>query len=169
MHTIFLLAFSLLQTGSADAFSVQADLQGIYDEFSQTSLQFLSEADIDIFHDVMFAPDWIFVDAAGHQHTWAQEREQAVQRLTAPHRDPMVQSIQRLTLMPGGATALVNVTTTRTATDDEGRYGAKGASHTLRETTPFRDTWVMVGDRWKFKSRQQIGPVKVLVDKPEYE
>src|SRR4029077_15574458 len=103
------------------------------------------------FHDVLFAPDWVLVDAAGKQRTWAQVREEAVQALNSPRHDPMVQSIQKLTLVPGGATTLVNVTIVRNVIDDEGRYGRKGAPHTLTETTPFRDTWISVGDRWKFK------------------
>ncbi|MEP7306015.1 MAG: hypothetical protein ABJA98_10905 [Acidobacteriota bacterium] len=37
------------------------------------------------------------------------------------------------------------------------------------ERDVFRDTWIAVGDRWKVKARQQTGPTKVLVDKPEYE
>jgi ketosteroid isomerase-like protein len=169
MHTILLLTLGLLQTGSPGVFSVQADLQGLYDEISQASLQFLTETDIDDFHDVMYTPDWVVVDTKGQQHTWAELREQAVQALNVPHHDPMVQSIQKLTLVPGGATSLVNVTIVRTVIDDEGRYGKKGGSHTLTETTPFRDAWVTIGDRWKLKSRQQVGPPKVVVDKPEFE
>jgi ketosteroid isomerase-like protein len=169
MHTILLLALGLSQPNTADLVSIQADLQGLYDEISQASLQFLTETDIDDFHDVMYTPDWVFVDAAGQEHTWAQQREQAVQALTAPHHDPIVQSIQKLTLVPGGASILVNVTTVRTIVDDLGRYGAKGASHTLTETTPFRDTWIRDVDRWKVKSRQQVGQPKAVVDKPDYE
>ena len=169
MHTILLLMLGLLQSSAPDTFSVQADLQGLYDEISQASLQFLTETDVDDFHEIMYTPDWIFVDTKGQQRTWAELREQAVQALNTPHHDPMVQSIQKLTLVPGGATAVVNVTIVRTVTDDDGRYGRKGASHTLNETTPFRDAWVATGDRWKMKSRQQVGPAKVVVDKPEYE
>jgi ketosteroid isomerase-like protein len=169
MHAILLLTFGLLPAASPDAFSVQADVQGLYDEISQASLQFLSEADVDDFHDVIYTPDWTVVDSAGTQRTWAQLRAEVVQTLKTAHHDPMVQSIQKMTLSPGGATALVNVTIVRTVTDDEGRYGRKGASHTLTETTPFRDTWVTVGDRWKMKARQQVGPAKVVVDKPEFE
>jgi ketosteroid isomerase-like protein len=169
MHTLLLLAASLLQASSADVYSAQADLQGLYDEISQASLQFLTEADIDGFHQVMYTPDWVLIDAGGQQHTWSQVREQAVQALNEIHHDPMVQSIQKLTLTPGGATAVVNVTTVHTIVDDQGKYGQKGASHTLTATTPFRDTWVKDGDRWKVKSRQQTGQPKVVVDKPEYE
>jgi hypothetical protein len=169
MYTSLLLVLGLLQTGSPDAFSVQTELQGLYDEISQTSLQLVNENELDDFHDVLFAPDWVLVDAAGQRRTWTQVRQDAVQSLNSSHHDPMVQSIQKLTLMSGGATALVNVTIIRSVIDDDGRYGQKGAPHTLTETTPFRDTWISAGDRWKFKSRQQTGPPKVLVDKPEYE
>ena len=169
MHTILLLTFGFVQAGSPATFSVQADVQGLYDEISQASLQFLTESDVDDFHDVMYTPDWTVVDIAGQRHTWSQLRDQAVQALNATHHDPMVQTIQKFSLVPGGATAVVNVTVVRTVTDDEGRYGPKGASHTLNETTPYRDTWVTVSDRWKMKSRQQLGAPKVVVDKPEYE
>ena len=169
MHTILLSTFNLLQAGSPDLFSVQTDLQGLYDEISQASQQFLTESDVDDFHDVLFTPDWVIVDAGGRRRTWAEVREQQIRALDVLRRDPMVQSIQKLTLMPGGATALVNVTTVHSIVDADGRYGPKDAPHTLTETTPFRDTWVAIGDRWKVKSRQQTGPAKVLVDKPEYE
>jgi hypothetical protein len=169
MPTVLLLTLGLLQAGTPDLVSAQADLQGLYDEISQATLQFLTGADIDDFHEVMYTPDWVFVDTKGEQHAWAQLREQAVEKLNLVHRDPMVQTIQKLTLVPGGVISSVNVTTVRTVIDDLGRYGRKGVSHTLTETTPFRDTWVTTGNRMKMKSRQQLGPPKVVVDKPEFE
>jgi hypothetical protein len=51
--------------------------------------------------------------------------------------------------------------------DREGRYGRRGASHTLTDTTTFKDRWVRVADEWKLKSREQIGRPSVSVDKPE--
>ena len=168
MHTILLLTFGLLQAGSPDAFAVQADLQGRYDEISQASLQFLTDADVDDFHDVMYTSDWAVTDVAGQRHDWAQLRTQALQALTAPHPNAIVQSIQKLSLVPNGATAIVNVTTVRTVVDNEGRYGQKGETRTLNETTSYRDTWVTVGG-WKLKAREQLSLPKVQLDKPEYE
>jgi len=154
---------------SPDPFLVQAAIQGLYAEISQASLQFLTEADVDDFHDILYTPDWTVTDTMGRQHTWMELRAQAIEALQAPHRDPIVQSIQKLTLAPGTASALVNVTIVRSITDTEGKYGKKGDPHTLTETTTFRDTWVSVGDRWKMKGRQQVGQPRVAVDKPDYE
>jgi hypothetical protein len=154
---------------AADTASIRADLQGLYDEMSQAPMQFLTESDIDAFHDLMFTTDWTSVDTAGHVRSWADVREAQVQALNVSHHDPTVQSIQKLTLQSGGATILVNVTVVHTIVDNDGKYGAKGATHTLNETTPFRDTWVGGGEHWKMKLRQQVGAPKIVVDKPDYE
>jgi hypothetical protein len=178
VQTALTLALALMTPPSAqaksnpeapDPFLVQADIQGLYAEISQASLQFLTEADVDDFHDILYTPDWTVTDAMGRQHTWMELRAQALEALQAPHRDPIVQSIQKLTLAPGTASALVNVTIVHNITDTEGKYGKKGDAHTLTETTTFRDTWVAMGDRWKMKARQQVGQPRVVVDKPEYE
>jgi len=163
-----LLAAMLLQQGTvSDAFHVRGELQGLYDEISQATLQFVTESDVDLFHDVLYTPDWVFVDAKGEKHTWSQMRETAVQALSAPPLTWMNQSIQKMSLASDGAVVLVNLTTVRTIVDAEGRYGRKGASHTLTETTTFRDGWVRASDRWKLKSREQIGRPIVSADKPE--
>jgi len=145
MHTILLLILGLLQAGSPDAFTVQADLQGRYAEISQASLQFVTDADVDDFHDVMYTSDWTVTDMAGQQQDWGQLRLQALHALTMPHPTAIVQSIQKLALVPNGAAAVVNVTTVRTVVDNEGRYGQKGATHTLSETTPI----VTRGSPWR--------------------
>jgi len=169
MHIMFVAALGLLQASSPDAFDVQADLQGRYAEISQATLQFATEQDVDDFHEVMYTPDWAVTDVAGQRHEWAQLRAEALQALTAPRLDAMVQSIQTLSLTASGATTVVNITTVRTEIDAEGRYGAKGATHRLNETTSYRDTWVRVGDGWKLKAREQLHLHKVQVDKPDYE
>jgi hypothetical protein len=168
MHIVLLLGLGFLQTGAPDSFSVQAELQGLYDEISQATLQFVTEADVDQFHDVLYTPDWSFVDAAGQRQLWPQAREQAMQSLHGPRLDSMAQPIQKLSLVPGGATVVVNLTTVRTIVDNEGRYGKKGAAHTLTETTEFRDTWVRVSEAWKLQSRAQVGQPKMHVGKPAY-
>ena len=168
MTLVVMLALTLLQQGAPpDAFEVQGELQGMYDEISQATLQFVTESDVDLFHEVLYTPDWVFVDRAGQKQTWPQVRERAIQALSAPRLNSMIQPIQKLSLVPDGATAVVRVTTVRTIVDTEGRYGRQGASHTLKETTTFRDTWVRVSDAWKQKSREQIGRPTVSVDKPE--
>jgi hypothetical protein len=81
----------------------------------------------------------------------------------------MTQSIQTLSVVPNGAAVLVNVTIVRTMVDYDGRYGRQGGFHTLTEATVFRDGWIRVADDWQFKSREQIGQPKLLVDKPPSE
>ena len=168
MTAAMLLALTLLSPGARpDPFDVQAELHGLYEEISQASLQFVTESDIDLFHDVLYTPDWVFVDAAGQKQTWSQVRERAVQALGAPLPDSITQSIRHLSLEADGATAVVTMTTVRTVVDHEGRYGRPGGSHTLTEATLFRDRWVRVDDAWKLNSREQIGSPTVSVDKPE--
>jgi hypothetical protein len=166
MNFVLFLALALLQGGAQDSFSVRAELQGLYDETSQATLQFETESDVDQFHDVLCAPDWVFVDAMGQRHSWRQLREQAVESLTTRPFDSMIQAIQKLSLGPAGATVVVDVTTVHAIVDNEGRYGRKGGSHTLTETIVFRDAWIRISDEWKQKLREQIGAPKVWIDKP---
>ena len=91
-----------------------------------------------------------------------------INTLTGPRLDWIAERIQKLSLVRDGAVAIVNYTAVKPIVDDEGRYGRKGASHTISETTAFRDTWVKTGDTWKLKSREQIGQPKVSVDKTLY-
>jgi hypothetical protein len=164
---IFALALALASVAPApappDLFSLQAELQGLYDEISQATMQFVSVEDADQFHSVLYTPDWVFVDTAGQRQTWTQVRDQV---LHAPQVESAVQPIQKLSLVPGGAVTTVNVSTMRGIVDEEGRYGRKGATHQITETTPFRDTWVQNGDQWKLQSRTQLGPPKIQVDLP---
>jgi len=168
MTAALLLAAALFVPGaSADNFVVQAELQGLYDEISQATLQFATASDVDEFHEVLYTADWVFTDQAGHKRTWPEMREDAVRALSAPRLDAMTQPIHSLSVDPGGATVVVTVVTVRTIVDHEGRYGRPEASHTLTATTPFRDRWVRVSDEWKLKSREQIGGPSESVDKPE--
>lgn len=151
----------------SDTFDVQVDLQGLYDEISQVDVPFMTQADVDLFHNVFYTPDWVFVAATGQKQTWPEVREHAIQAPSGPP-DSMIQRIQKLSLVPDGAATVVNVTTIRTIVDAVGRYGRRGASHTLTETTRYRDSWVKVPDGWKLKSRTQISRPTVSVDKPEW-
>ena len=102
MTDVFLLALVLLRPGPPpDRFDVQADLQGLYDEI--TTLQFVSESDVDLLHDVLYTPDWVFVDAMGQKQIWHELRQQAVRALARPLPDSMSQPIQKLSLVPEGA------------------------------------------------------------------
>jgi len=169
MHFMLLLAIAFPHPDSDSVFSVQAELQGLYEEISQSTLQFVSADDIDQFHEVLYTPEWVFIDAQGQRHPWSQVREEEIQALKAPTFDWMTQSIQKLSVTPGGATAIVNLTTVRSSVDTEGRYGPKGGSHTLTETTPFRDVWVKMADSWKLQSHEQLGRPNVSVTASQYE
>ena len=168
MTQALLLAAALFVPGApADNFVVQAELQGLYDEISQATLQFTTADDVDEFHEVLCTADWVFTDPAGHKRTWPEMRQDAVRALSEPRLESMTQTIVKLSVDPGGATVVVNVVTVRTIVDHEGRYGRPEVSHTLTATTPFRDRWVKVSDEWKLKSREQIGGPSESVDKPE--
>jgi hypothetical protein len=166
MSPVLLVAVALLIPAvSADTFEVQAELQGLYDEISQATLQFTTQSEIDQFHEVLYTPDWAFTDAAGHTRTWADVRQEAFRALS-PRVDSMTQPIRSISVDASGATVVVNLVTVRTLVDQEGRYGRSGDTHTLTNTTPFRDRWIKSSGEWKLKSRQQIGDPSELVDKP---
>jgi len=164
----FWSALLLAQGTPVDTFAIRADLQGLYDEISQATMQFENAHDVDQFHEVLYTQNWEFVDAKGNKRQWSDLRADAIRALDAPPVDSMIQTIQKLSLAGDTATSLVNLVTVWTIVDRDGQYGAKGASHTLTETTQFRDVWISVDGAWKMKSRQQIGEPKVLVDKSPY-
>ncbi|HEY2150529.1 MAG TPA: hypothetical protein VGH34_06970 [Vicinamibacterales bacterium] len=162
---IIALALTLALGAPPDLFSIQTDLQGLYDEISQAVLQFATTQDADQFYQVLYTPDWAFVDAAGQRHAWPEMRDQIM------HAGPVEsteQPIQKLALVPGGAVTTVKASTTRAIVDTEGRYGKPGESHMLDEKITYRDTWVQVGDQWKLKLREQVGPPRVQVDPSIY-
>jgi hypothetical protein len=168
MHIIFALALGAFQYGSQASFAVQSELQGLYDEINQATLQFVTDIDVDDFHDVLYTPDWSFTNAAGQHRTWAQVREQEVQALKAAPADAIAQTIRKISINKDTATTTIDESVVRTVVDSDGKYGRKGASHTLTEVTAFRDSWVRVSDSWKLKSREQIGQPKTVVDKSLY-
>jgi hypothetical protein len=164
MREVPLLALTLVSTGSPpDTFDVHAELQGLYDEISQATREFVTESDVDLFHDVLYTPDCVFVDARGRRQTWSEWRQRAVDALSAPPPDSIAQSICRLSPASDGVTVIVNMTTVRTIVDQAGRYGREGASHKQAVTTAFRDGWVRVSEDWKLKSREQISEPTVSV------
>ena len=127
----------------------------------------MTPADVDLFHSVLYAPDFVFVDTGGKTHEWPEMRALAIEAIGMPLPDSSIQSIQKLTLVTGGAAVVVDMTTVRTIVDKNGTYGHKGATHTLTEFTPFRDLWVRADDAWKLKRRAQIGATTVSVDKQD--
>jgi hypothetical protein len=158
-------AGALASPGSLDVLS---NLQGLYDEATQVTVPFMTEADVELFDDVLYTPDWVFVDVSGRKQTRADVREQANQAASAAVADSVIQRIQKLSLLPDGATTIVNRTIVNTIVDADGRYGRRGAIHTITETTVYRDTWVKAADEWKMKSREQLKPAQISVDKREW-
>jgi hypothetical protein len=167
MMEVLLLAFLLHPGTRTDPAAVQAEIQGLYDEISDATFQFATESDVELFHEVLFTPDWTFIDATGTVQNWPQVRALAIQALSAPRPDGITQPIQKLSVDPDGATAVVNMSIVSSMVDHDGRYGRREATHSLTETTTFRDRWVRVGDEWKLKSREQMGKPIVSVGKPD--
>jgi hypothetical protein len=169
MSMLVLLGLAWLASNGAgpDPFVTRAELQALYDEASQATLQFGTAIDVDEFHEVLCTADWKFVDATGQPHTWQQMRDREIQALTMPRVDSLKQTIQKVSLNPEGASVVVASTTVQSSADAGAKSGPKEATHTLAETTLFRDVWVRTGDTWKMKSREQIGQPKRLVDKPD--
>ena len=170
LTTVALLAAMApaIRAGSAarDTFVVQAELQSLYDEESAAALQFFTTQDIDDFHGVFCTENWFFLDAAGQRHAWSEMRGQAAKLLAEPRATSISQPISKVSLTRDGAVTLVMVTTVHDVIDDEGRYGRKGARHTLTESTRYKDTWIQVGDGWKQQSREQLGQPSQRVDEP---
>jgi hypothetical protein len=170
MHTMMLLlAMAAARPDGGDSFNAQAQLQGLYEEMSQAALQYETADDIDQFHDVLYAPDWVFIDLGGQRHPWSEIREEQIQALKTPPFDWIAQSVEKVSVANGTATVLVNMTTVRHAADGDGQQGKKGGSGTINEKTEFRDVWIATGDGWKFQSRQQISRPSVHAVNSEYE
>jgi hypothetical protein len=138
MNAVSLFTLALLQVAPGDLFSLRTQLQGLYDEISQATLQFDSESDVDDFHAVLYTPDWTFVDAEGRRQSWREVRQQAMHSRPALP-DSMQQVIQKLSFVAGGAMAVVTHSDLDVV-DGTGQYGRKGAAHTLTITL-FRDEW----------------------------
>jgi hypothetical protein len=146
-------------------FDMQVELQGIYDEISEIYVPALTDKDINVFYDVVYTPDWVFVDAAGGRLTRAELTARDAQ---APEPESVIWRIEKLSLVRDGVTAVITAITVHKFVDTQGRYGAPGTSHTRTEITRYRDRWVRVADGWKMKWREQAGPTKTVLDKPEW-
>jgi hypothetical protein len=165
MTEAILLAMALLaHVERPDTFAVRSELQGLYDEMSQATLQFMTASEIDDFHAVLTTPDWVFVDEKGRKRDWPQVRDDAIHALVAPRPDSMTQTIGKLSLEGGdAATVLINRTIVRAVADVPERPGRSSARRMASMAT-FRDRWIHVNGEWKLQSRQQIGkPVEAVV------
>ena len=126
---------------------VRTDLQGMYDEMSAATLQVTTAAEIDDFHAVLCTPDWVFVDRQGHTHDWRDTRARAIEQLSAPTFNSIVERIQRVTVASGVATTIVKVTT---------------AAKAGKAVAYYRDTWIAMPDGWRQQSRTEIAKPGVL-------
>ena len=163
MSLMLVLALSLAQPKATALSPAHVELQGVYDELSQAALVSHSESDIDDFHDVFYTPQWTFVDTSSSTHTWEGVRADMVSKLQQPGPDWIKQSIQKVDETATDLTAVVEMIVTRTIVDADGRYGTKGAAHSITETTTFRDTWVKPGFSWQCEKRQQVTPTRQVV------
>lgn len=150
MNAIAVLVLGATLAGapaSVNQFQVRAEIQSLYDEISQATLQFVTPQDVDQFHAVLFTSDWSLVDAKGQKRSWADVRGDAIKTLPEPPYDSILQSIQKLTLNHDGteAVALVRVKTSRV----DGRT-------VVEDSSIYRDTWTKTDDGWKVKQREQI-------------
>jgi len=169
MITALVVAATLAMSGavSPNVFEVQTELQSLYDEITDGAAQFITPADVDLFHSVLYASDFVFVDKAGTTHEWPEMRAREIEAIGKPLPDSSIQLVQKVTLVTGGAAVVVNMTTVHTIVDKDGTYGRKGATHTLTEITPFRDLWARADDAWRLKRRTQVGATTVSVDKQD--
>jgi hypothetical protein len=164
MTALLIAMLVMVSPASQDTFALRCDLQAVYDEMTQVTLLSKSADDVDLFHAVFYAPDFVFIDAEGQPHGWAQLRGNAIQALRDPPVDQVRQTIRDVTPTSDGAIALTAFITVRTIVDHEGRYGQAGSPHSLAKVTTFRDTFVKSGTSWKLKAREQIGASKTLID-----
>jgi hypothetical protein len=163
-----LLTLVLLGSGNhVDTFSIQTELQALYDEISEATLAFVTPADVDDFHDVLYTADFTFTDGTGQKKAWSDLREIELKALSEPNPDWLQQTIRRVTPDNDGVTVLAGQTTLRTVVSDGGHPGRPTGPHTVTETTVYRDRWIKVGDSWKMQSREQVGKPTTEIDKPE--
>ncbi len=158
--------FAHVRVPDPKVFDTQVELQGLYDEMAQVYGPAMTSGDIEMFDDVVYAPDWVFVDASGRTFTRA---EMDARTARSPEPDDVLQRIEKLSVVPGGLSALVTRITVHTFVDTDGRYGHPGMSHTLTDVTPYRDSWVRTPMGWQMTSREQTGPTTSVLDKPEWD
>jgi hypothetical protein len=135
MLIILTLTALLSQSPKIDLFSLQADIQGLYEDIRQTQAQSTTADDVDILHDVLYTQDWTFVDKSGQSHSWTEMRKKQIDALAHDASDAFYQPIKKMSVSPDGQTATVTI---------------------VEHGTTYKDTWVRSGERWKMKTRQQL-------------
>ncbi len=165
------LAAVLQTTPQPDPAQTAGDLQAMYDEITETTLSGTSADDFDTFHAVFFTNDWTFTDKSGGHHTWRDVREETIRSWLERPADTMRDVIRRAELHDGSAVTDVSSIVIKVVVDTDGKYGGRGMSHRVAESTPMRDRWVLGEYGWRVQSREQVGDARVFVDKlpPEME
>jgi hypothetical protein len=163
MAALLVSLLMLVQGVPSDAYTVQLELQGLYDEASQIMLISGTCVDFDTAHAVLATPDWVFVDANGARRTWDDVRRDALQLIRTRFK-AIYQKIEKVTPTAEGAVVLISMTTEKAIRDDEGVYGTKGGAHILADVMRFRDTWVKTSGGWRQKIRETIGRTESLLD-----
>ena len=147
---------------------LEVDLQATYDEMSQVYAPAMLDSDVALFRDILYTPDWVYVDASGKKLTRAEALAREVEQGPA---DSLIQRIEKLAMVsPDMASATVAATSIRAIVDTAGRYGRRaGEPHTLTSVTIYRDVWVRdsTTGAWKMKSREQMATLKTRVDDPD--
>ena len=135
MLTLFVLAAALSQPPTVDVAAVQTEIQGLYEDIRQMKQQSETALDVDDLHDVLYTPDWTFVDKSGQSHSWTNVRQQQIAALAHKPAESFYQPIRKLSVSSDGGTALVTI---------------------AENGTTYKDTWVKSGESWKMKMRQQL-------------
>jgi hypothetical protein len=157
--------FPHIRMPQPSSFDTEVELQGMYDEMSGVYPPALTDGDVDLFYSVVYTPDWVFVDTAGRRLT---RTEWSARETQASDQDSLIQRIEAVSPAAGGVKVYVTATSVHAFVDTAGRYGRPGASHTLTAVTQYRDVWVRNPDGWKMKWREQAGPTRTVLDKPEW-
>jgi hypothetical protein len=172
MEPVALLTLFLLQVQPpvTDRATALGDLQAMYEQLSQSVIAAQSSTltdptvNADMIHESVDSPTCTFVDAGGAARQWADVRPAVVQELKAEPYDSLNATVRSLSLHGDRAVVDVVIEGSRTLVDTGGRYGPKGATHTLTEDRYGRDTWVMTDGDWRRVKHEVSHPPRELVD-----
>jgi hypothetical protein len=134
MLTTLTLIALLSQSTPVDLGSTQADIQGQYEVIRQMRAQSLYPTDIDDLHTTLYTPDWTYVDKSGQSHSWTELRQAEVAALAHESTEAYYQPIKKISVSSDGSTATVTI---------------------VENKTTYKDTWVLSGDSWRMKTRQE--------------
>jgi hypothetical protein len=148
-------------------FALQAQLLGLYEEIAEGATHSTADDSEAPLTEVLYTPDWVFIDASGQHQSLAEARSATASALHSMPFETITHTIQKLTASEDQVTVIVKIAIAMAPpnVDREAKMVGKTTSWKLLpdlplprvETTMFRDTWVKAGDSWKMKSREEIG------------